>query len=387
MKNDLKIFLIAGEASGDIIGANLIKSFKEQLPNVIFEGVGGYKMQAQGLKSLFPIQDLSLIGIFEIIPNLLKLNRRLNETYQAILNTNPDVLITIDSPGFNWRIVKKIRDKFGSKLKIINYVAPSVWAYKPERVHKVAALYDHQLLILPIEKNYFDKINFPSTFVGHPILEEHFPILDTKEEIRKKYQIPKDNKVITLMPGSRIGELTNHIPIFNEAITYLKREIPNLSIFIPTLPGLESLLKSGLSKHAPIITVDQTIKHELLSISDIALVKSGTSTIELMRYNLPMVVTYRLSTITALLLKLTVTTKYFALCNIILGKEIIPELIQEKCKADKISYTLKALIDHPDQQKYQRENFLVVLKQLGASSENKPSQIAVKTILQVLGNF
>ncbi|KIE05990.1 Lipid-A-disaccharide synthase [Candidatus Jidaibacter acanthamoeba] len=379
-----KIFIIAGEPSGDLIGANLINSLKLLLPNCSIYGVGGSKMISQGLNSIFDIEEISIMGYIEVLPKIFKIKKLLTKTYQEIIKINPDVIITIDSPGFNLRLIKRLRKYFGNKIKIINYVAPSVWAYKPERIYRVKALYDHQLLILPIEKPYFDTIGFPSTFVGHPILEEPLVQSLSKEETYTKYNIPLKNKLLTIMPGSRKGELKKHISIFIEALKDIKEKQPNITLFIPTLPHLEEILKNEFGQFSPLISSNSKIKDELLFASDIALVKSGTSSLELMRYNLPMIVAYKVSSLTAFILKFFITTKYFALPNIILQEEVVPELIQDKCTAGNISNALYALLNNKEKQDYQKEKFNLALNMFNVKNGEKPSMLAAKKIAELL---
>ncbi|MBA8666853.1 lipid-A-disaccharide synthase [Holosporaceae bacterium 'Namur'] len=379
-----KIFIIAGEPSGDLIGANLISSLKLLLPNCSIYGVGGSKMISQGLNSIFDIEEISIMGYIEVLPKIFKIRKLLTKTYQEIIKTNPDVIITIDSPGFNLRLIKRLRKYFRNKIKIVNYVAPSVWAYKPKRIYRVKALYDHQLLILPIEKPYFDAIGFPSTFVGHPILEEPLVQSLSKEETYTKYNVPLKNKLLTIMPGSRKGELKKHIPIFIEALKTIKNKQPNITLFIPTLPHLEEILKKEFAQFSPLISSDNKIKDELLFASDIALVKSGTSSLELMRYNLPMIVAYQVSGLTAFILKFFITTKYFALPNIILQEEAVPELIQDKCTAENISNALYALLNDKEKQDYQKEKFNLALNMFNVKSGEKPGMLAAKKIAELL---
>ncbi|AIF81564.1 lipid-A-disaccharide synthase [endosymbiont of Acanthamoeba sp. UWC8] len=379
-----KIFIIAGEPSGDLIGANLIKSLKLLLPNCSIYGVGGSKMISQGLNSIFDIEEISIMGYIEVLPKIFKIKKLLTKTYQEIIKINPDVIITIDSPGFNLRLIKRLRKYFGNKIKIVNYVAPSVWAYKPKRIYRVKALYDHQLLILPIEKPYFDTIGFPSTFVGHPILEEPLVQSLSKEETYTKYNVPLKNKLLTIMPGSRKGELKKHIPIFIEALKNIKNKQPNITLFIPTLPHLEEILKKEFGQFSPLISSDSKTKDELLFASDVALVKSGTSSLELMRYNLPMIVAYKVSGLTAFILKFFITTKYFALPNIILQEEVVPELIQDKCTAENISKALYVLLNNKEKQDYQKEKFNLALNMFNVKSGEKPGMLAAKKIAELL---
>lgn len=378
-----KIFIVAGEASGDNIGAKLIKELKKIDPTLTFKGVGGIKMQAQGLVSIFPIQELSIMGFMEIIPCIPRILRRLNNCFQTILQFNPDILITIDSYGFNSRLVKRVRKAMGSKIKIIHYVAPTVWAYKPERANVIAQLYDHQLLTLPFEKSYFDSVGATSTFVQNPIVEDAAPTGDLdQKKIRKKYNIPHYAKIVIVMPGSRIGEIKRHADIFAKALSNIQKE-KNIFIYIPTFLHLEKLVKKYFADNC-LISNSEITKKELFSIADVALVKSGTSSLEMVLYSIPCIVAYKINHISYLYLKAKVKVKYISLVNIIAEEEVIPEYIQNNCTVDKITSALNDLLTNPKKQKYQKQKFTEVLEALGYHSKPTPSQKAARIILGYL---
>ena len=228
-----KLFIIAGEPSGDLIGSRLIVAIINKNSKLRLGMIGGTRMSAHGINSLFPMNDIAIMGFLELLPRLPKILFRVFQTYRYLLKFKPDLLVTIDSPGFNFLLVKLLRRKLGNRIKIIHYVAPSVWAYKPERVKVVKNLFDHQLLILPFELPYFAKQNIPATYVGHPIFDE--PILG----ISKK----EEPYLLTIMPGSRKGEIKYHGEIFAKCCQILRQSIPNLQCAVITLPHLKQQVK------------------------------------------------------------------------------------------------------------------------------------------------
>jgi len=349
-----KIFIIAGEPSGDLIAAKLVKALRNTDLGPWIEGVGGANMKALGIESLFPMSDISIMGFAEILPKIIRIIYRLHQTYRYILKFKPDIVITIDSPGFNFRLVKMLRAKLGKSIPIIHYVAPSVWAYKPERVKTVKQLYDHQILILPFEAPYFIKAQVPSTYVGHPIFED------------LSHATPKPAKPITLavMPGSRMGEINRHAPIFAESCRLMHKKHPSLKCIVFTLPHL----KESLSKHFPEayfqIIDSHAEKNKMLPKCTAALVKSGTSSLEVLGHMVPMVVAYKVNFITAWYIKRKLNIKYVSIANIIAGKSIIPELLQEKCTPKLISSNLMPLLSNSLQRKHAMSEYKMVQKAL-----------------------
>jgi len=238
------IYLVAGEASGDILGSRLIKALKEKIPDCTISGIGGPLMIGQGLKSLFPMQELSIMGILEIVPHIPRILRRLYETKQDILLKKPDLVITIDAKGFSFRLAKSLR-KYG--FPFVHYTAPSVWAWRPKRAEQIAHFLDHLLVLFPFEPPYFKKVGLPTTFVGHPLTEENFD-LSKREFYRKKFSLTKDEKLICLLPGSRTREIHSLLPTFIETLQNLKKKIKNFHIIIPTFPHFKMHIQQQLKR-------------------------------------------------------------------------------------------------------------------------------------------
>ncbi len=384
-KTDLKtIYIIAGEPSGDFLGAHLMRSLRENSQQqLLFYGIGGEKMEEEGLKSLFPYHELSMMGLVEIIPHLWRTITHIASTIADIVMKQPQMVITIDSPGFCFRIVKKLR-KIGLKTKFVHYVAPTVWAYKPKRAEKCAKLFDHMLLLLPFEPPYFKKVGLDCTFVGHPVVCESKA--GNAAEFRAKYEIADDVKIFCLLPGSRKGEVTSHMPIFAMALSLLSFCYPKLA-FVVSVPEHALELLSPYLNNSPfraIITSNEQDKKNAMAASDFAFVKSGTVAFEVAMAHTPMLITYKMNAISVWLLKLMITTKYVNLINILLKKEAIPELLQEHATPMMLASCANTLLSNPDLQQKQQESIKEALDRLVPPGGQNPSDIAAKKILSLL---
>ncbi len=337
-----KFYIIAGEESGDNIGYKLIDELVSRDDSYEFFGVGGDKMKLAGADSktggferLFHMKHIMLFGFLEVLPHIFKIRKLIKETVKHIKEVQPDYLITIDSPGFNFRVAKKIRELVArGKLntKIIHYVAPTIWAYKEERANKVKEIYDHQLLILPFEKPYFDKYKIESTYVGHPVMEDSH---EFDGYFREDFNIDDNHRVVGISAGSRKGEVKRLLPIFLKAVGNFK----DVSLVFLTTKNMEhfvSEMTADLKIPAYVISDDET-KAKARDAIDIAITKSGTNTLEFSRDNVPIIVAYKVNPITAWLVRRMVKIKYVNLVNLIMGREVIPEMIQGDCSSKKIA--------------------------------------------------
>ncbi len=375
-----KIFIIAGEQSGDNMGAKLMQALLEQDKNIEFFGIGGALMGKEGIKSLFPMSELSIMGFFEIIPHIPSMLRRIRETVNKIKKISPHVVITIDSPGFCFRVAKKL---VGHNIKLIHYVAPSVWAYKPGRAKKIAKIYDHLLAILPFEPPYFTKEGLKCSFIGHPIVEDK---LGNGKEFRFNHKIDPNNKILCVMPGSREAEIDRLLPIFSGVIKRLLGKIPNLSVVINSTEQMAVKIKAmlGENKLKIIILTQEQNKKNALAAANFALVKSGTSSLEVALAKVPMVVAYKVNKFSAMLLKMMLKVKFVSIINIIENKQVIPEFLQDDCNVSNLSKKLEQLITDKVKRDTQLAYCYQAITKLGLNDNKTPSQKAALIILSYL---
>ncbi len=384
MTKPLTFYIIAGEPSGDVLGSHLMRSIKQQAEGEVrFYGIGGERMAAEGLQSLFPYTELAMMGFIEILPYLFNLSARLNLTVEDVVAKHPDAVITIDSPGFCFRVVERLR-KENLKAKFIHYVAPTVWAYKPERAEKCARLFDHMLLLLPFEPPYFEKVGLPCTFVGHPVVAETGT--GNAQDFRTKHSIPEDTRIFSLLPGSRRGEVRRHMPIFARTVTALSFLYPNIAIVV-AVPKHVMAFVAPYFEGCPfrtVITANDEDKKNALAASSLAIVKSGTVTLEVAMAGVPMVVAYRVNPVSAWLFKRLSLTKYVNLINILHKKEVIPEMLQGLCTPLMLANAAFALLAKPERQRAQQEYARSALAQLAGEHAAPPSDLAARTILKLL---
>jgi lipid-A-disaccharide synthase len=385
-----KFFIIAGEASGDLLGSKLIAELKAQLAvkneAAEFIGVGGRLMQEQGLTSIFAMEELSIMGFLEVIPHIPKLLRRINQTAETIIKEKPDFVITIDSPDFCFRVIKKLSNE---KFKKIHLIAPSVWAYREGRAQKISKLYDLLLAILPFEPPYFEKYGLKTVFIGHPIIE-NAPDFSQKEksnsDFRKKHTIQNDDIVICVTPGSRNGEVKRIFPEFIEAINLLAKKQAlksKIKVAIPLIDKTRNLVcEMAKALEVEYFLIEKEEKVSAFFASNFALAKSGTNTVELSLYRLPMIIAYKINFLTHAIVKRMVKIKFANLINLILNKEVIPEMLQDNCEAQKISNHLEKLIFDKNLAQQQITETFAALKLLGLGSLENPSQKAAHEILK-----
>lgn len=384
MNRPLRIFLIAGEASGDFLGAGLMRSLKEEHSDTEFFGVGGNLMTEEGLTSIFPMEEISIMGIAEVLPKLFHILARIRQTSHEILKTKPDVVITIDSPDFCLRVVKKVKSKTKS-IPCIHYVAPSVWAWRPGRAKKVAKFLDHILTLLPFEPPYFEKYGLASTFVGHPVVER-LSRRGNGEQFLKKYGIRGTQPILCLLPGSRISEISRLIKKFCATATIVLRRRPDTVIVVPTLPHLKKHLeKFFVGKGINPILIDRDEdKFDCFSASTAALAASGSVSLELAITDTPHIIAYRINPISAYLARKLIKTPYINLVNIILDRMVVPELLQEQCEVETMSKEMLKLLESKDARAAQLMYFREALIKVGLGDPESPSQKAAKAVLSVI---
>lgn len=381
-----KIFIIAGEASGDLLGSKLMRQLKLQNPHLNFVGVGGKLMQEQGLNSIFPMEELSVMGFLEVVPHIPKLLARITQTAKAIAAEKPDAVISIDSPDFCFRVVKKIQHL--KSLKKIHLIAPSVWAYRQGRAKKVAKLYDLLLAILPFEPPYFEKYGLKTVFVGNLVVE-NAPDFSQKNllrsQFRQKHNISESTPVISLTPGSRNGEVSRIFPEFIGAINLFAAENKEVKVVIPVVDKTRNLVEQmAKTLQVEYFLVERSEKNLAFFASDFALAKSGTNTLEISLYRLPMLIAYKINSATHFILKRMVKIKFANLINLIANREIIPEMLQDNCRADLIFAVMQRFFKNQNLVQKQIDDSEIVLKLMGLGSSETASSRAAKEILKIL---
>lgn len=381
----IRIFIVAGEASGDALGGRLIRSLKSLVPDeteISFDGVGGPEMESAGLRSRFPMSELSVAGLFEVLPHIRRLNRRIDETVAAVRSSQPDVLVTIDSPGFNKRLAARLGK---TEFPKVHYVAPTVWAWRPKRAEKFKALFDRLLCLLPFEPPYFEAVGLIAPFVGHSVLESGADKGDGSG-FRDLAGIPADAKVLCVLPGSRKGEVARLHTVFREAIEDLSRELDgDLHIVMPLVPHLKELaieLVKDWTVPVHFTAGNTSQKYDAMAASNVALAASGTVSLELALADVPTVVAYRVHPLTYEILNRMVFCKYVNLINLLADDLIVPEYLQKECRAEQIAPALYALFGEEGRQQIARTKEMVA--KLSPSGEVPPSEAAARAVLDAL---
>lgn len=348
MSTPLKVYIIAGEASGDRLGADAMRQIKYAFgEETEFHGIAGPLMQKEGMKSLFPMDELSIMGVFEIAPRLIHILKRIKQTILNIEETNPDVVLTIDAPDFSFRVQKGVKTRNEIKTKHIHYVAPTVWAWRPKRAQKVAEFLDGMLCLFPFEPDYFEKEGLKASFVGHPVINSG--LLDADGAVyREAAGITQSEKTLGVFLGSRLGEIKRHGAILSEALNLMQKENPNQKIHVitPTLPHLKDQVFDTLKAYdgALHVSSDPDMKWHAFKACDAAIAVSGTIGLELAVAGVPHLIAYKMNALTVMLAKRLITTKYAHLANIMMDEAIVPEFIQEDCQPNRIAETAQNLL-------------------------------------------
>ncbi len=375
------IYLIAGEASGDVLGGRLMAALLARRAELRFAGIGGERMAEHGLASRFPMRELALMGLLEILPNVIALRRRLGETVADIAARRPAVVVTIDSPGFTLRVLRAIAPL---GLPRAQYVAPQVWAWRPGRVRHYGGLWEKLLCLLPFEPAFFARHDLPATFVGHPVLESGAGAGDPVR-FRARHGLGPDAQVLTVMPGSRRTEVTRMLPVFEGALRLVAARVPGLVPVVP-LAGPVADTVAAATRHwptRPILLDTAADKHDAFAASAAALTKSGTSTLELAMAGVPMLVSQRANPISVAIMRRTVTVRYVSILNLIADREIVPELLQEACTPQQIAAALVPLLNDTAAAAAQRSACRAVLARL-APPHGAPSDAAAAEVLALL---
>ncbi len=378
------ITLIAGEASGDALGASLMEAIKQKEPATKISGVGGPRMEQAGLSSLFPITDLSVMGIVEVVPKLPRILERIRQTVDYIRGTKPDVVVTIDAPDFSFRVARAVRETMGAQApRLIHYVAPTVWAWRESRAAKIAQIYDGIICLFDFEPPYFEKEGLRAIAAGHPIVQKDVMAADGAI-YRDEVGISLREMTVGILMGSRTAEVNRVGPILTRAATLLAQKIPGdpPHLIVPTLPQTENIVWNHLKAYpGPVhITRRHELKWHAFKAMDVALAVSGTVGLELAVLGTPHIIAYRMNPITYMIVKRSVKIPYAHLANIILDKRIVPEFIQDKARPEKIAEEALALLIDQRSRRRQIEAFEQLRPRLGFGDVRSPSQKAADFI-------
>jgi lipid-A-disaccharide synthase len=389
-----RLFLVAGEPSGDLLGGALIEGLGALGLTPELAGVGGPAMAAAGMPSRFPMEELSVMGIAEVLPRLPNLLRRIAETADAVVAMRPDALVTIDSPDFSLRVARAARRRLPA-LRTIHYVAPSVWAWRPGRAAKMARTIDHVLALLPFEPPYMEAAGMSCDFVGHPVATEPQATPEEVASLRAELAIAPGQPVLALLPGSRRGEVTRLAPIFAEVARLLRALDPRLAVIVPAAPAVVGLLdglmppdEAGwphvLDPRGFAAPAWEARKCAAFAAADVALAASGTVSLELAAAGTAMVIAYDANALTAWMVKRLVRVDTATLVNLVTDSRAVPEFLFENCTAAAITPAVEALLIDPEAAAAQRAAGARAMTLLGRGGE-PPGVRAAGSVLRALG--
>jgi lipid-A-disaccharide synthase len=368
MTDLMRVALVAGEASGDILGAGLMQALKAQYPQIEFIGVGGPLMQAQGLNSYFPMERLSVMGLVEVLGRLPELMSRRKRLISSLIDAKPDVFIGIDAPDFNLTVELKLRQ---AGIKTVHYVSPSVWAWRQKRVLKIRQACDLMLTLFPFEAQFYTDHQVPVRFVGHP-LADTIPQQADRVAAREALNLFQDQPVVALMPGSRGGEVARLGNLFLDAAVRLRTLRPGIQFVLPcSSPERRAQLEQMLvGRDVPLTLLDGR-SHEALAACDAVLIASGTATLEALLFKRPMVVAYKVAPLTYRILKRLVTSAYISLPNLLAERLLVPELIQDAATPEALAQLLAPLLEGGE---VQTEGFDVIHRALRRDASVQAAQ-------------
>ncbi|GAA6187249.1 lipid-A-disaccharide synthase [Litorivita sp. NS0012-18] len=383
----MRVFIIAGEASGDKLGAALMEGLQSLQNGVQFQGVGGPLMQSKGLQSRFPMDELSVMGIAEILPKYRHLMRRINETAEAVIAANPDVLITIDSPDFSLRVARRVKAR--TSIRTVHYVAPTVWAWRAGRAAKMAQIIDHVLALFPFEPPYMTAAGMECDFVGHPVVAEPVAAQAEAEAFRAAHAIG-DAPMMLVLPGSRRGEVGRLAPVFGAALAPVMAAHPDMRVVVPTTGNVTQAVRAATRDWPvdPVILDPEgmtpeayaALKRAAFKAADMALAASGTVSLELAAADTPMVIAYDMSWLSRIIISRMLKIDTVTLVSLVSDTRIIPEFIGKNCDPAKIAPAIEAVLAHPEAQ---RAAMAVTMERLGKGGE-APGVRAARAVLRGL---
>jgi lipid-A-disaccharide synthase len=377
------IFLIATEESGDRLGASLMKVLRQRLGGAVrFEGVGGQSMAREGLTSQFPIQELSIMGLAAVVKQLPMILRRIRQTADAVTQASPDILVIIDSPDFTHRVARRVRAR-DPAIPIVDYVSPSVWAWRPGRARAMRRYVDHVLALLPFEPEAYLRLRGPPcSYVGHPLIEQIGSLRPNADEKKRRDEPPP---VLLVLPGSRRGEIRHHMAVFGETLGRLHAEGVAFELILPTMPHLQNAVGEGVKSWPvqPRIVVGEKDKRAAFRIAHAAFVKSGTATLELALAGVPMVAAYKVGAVEAAIMRRAIRISSVILANLVIGENVVPEFIQENCTPQQLAPALREILGDSPLRRRQVEAFAKI-DAIMSTGNQPPSARAADIVLATL---
>jgi lipid-A-disaccharide synthase len=380
----MKLFLVAGEPSGDALGAALMSGLLTLRPDVAFTGIGGPRMEGMGLVSRFPMEELSVMGLIEVLPKYRQLRRRITETAAAVLAQRPEALITIDSPDFCLRVARLVRAA-NPLIRTIHYVAPTVWAWRPGRASKMAEVIDHVLALFPFEPPYMTAVGMTCDFVGHPVATEPLATSGEAAAFRDAHMIGPEQPLVLCLPGSRTGEVSRLLPRFEETLMQLRDREPGLRVVIPTVRGVAALVRQMAARWpaAPLVVEDPAAKRAVFAAADLALAASGTVSLDLAANRVPMVIAYDMNPVTRFLMRRMIRVDTVTLVNLVSETRAIPEFLGSDCRPERMARILSRLLEDDQERATQIAAMDLSMDRLGRGGE-PPGLRAARSVVAVV---
>lgn len=376
----VRIGIVAGEASGDLLGARLMRALKQLLPHARFEGIGGPEMLAEGCRSLYPMERLSVVGLTEILGRFRELHRMRRDLIRHFIDRPPDIFIGVDSPGFNLGIEERLRR---AGIRTVHYVSPQVWAWRTWRVRQIRRAVDRILVMFPFEAPFYARHDVDATFVGHPLADEIDRDLDPRA-VRDRLNLDPDRRTVALLPGSRVSELKALADVFVETAQWLHRRHPDLQFAVPFVTRRTRLLfEAAIERHQAWelpITRFHGHSRDVMAAADVVLLASGTATLEAMLLKRLMVVTYRVSTLSYWIMRMLTHIRLVAMPNNLAGRYLVPELIQRESTPDQLGRAVERYLDRPLYAREVLETFGVLARQLRGNAAQRAAQAVVDVL-------
>ena len=374
-----KIFILTGESSGDKLASKVIAELKKTKFEIEYLCVGGDNLKSLGIKSIYDLKEITYLGFTNVLLNLFKINSKINKTVKAIIDFNPNILFTVDSPDFTLRVAEKVKN-INTNIKTVHYVAPQVWIWREGRVKKIKKFIDHILLLFSFEKIYFEKEQISCDFVGHPLLD-----IKKDDRIDVNQVVGKNKAIISIFAGSRVSEINTLMPILLNFIKLMKDNYSDIIYVFHSNRDQRELINSYIKNtklsNCEVIS-DSKIKSHLLKKSIFAVTKSGTVSLEVCNANIPSIILYKMNFINFFIIKTLVKTKYANIINIVANKEVIPELLQSKCNAKNIYQTVSDFLESPSKIKKQINDTKVILDKF--RTEQSSTTLATQSLSKFL---